>query len=76
MGLFDGWGSTPLPTASQAKGYGGAFFGSTDEADKSCLMSGIVTDPATGYVGTPAQIYDRYRADGRNTNDLVRRFHR
>lgn len=76
MGLFDGWGSTPLPPASQAKGYGGSFFGSTDLADKSRLMGGIVTDPETGYVGTPSDIFDRYRAEGRNTNSLVQRFHR
>lgn len=63
-----------LPAASQARGYGGQMFGSVSEADKSCLMDGIVKDPDTGYVDTPANIYDRYVNEGRDPTRLVQRY--
>ena len=69
------YGEPVLPTASQATGYGGQRFSSRSEADKSCLQDyGVVTDPDTGYVGTPAQIYDKYLAEGRNPERLVQRY--
>lgn len=73
---FGGYSEPIMPAASQARGYGGQMFGSFGEADKSRLMSGVVTDPDTGYVGTPAEIYDRYKAEGRDPRPLVARFHR
>lgn len=72
-GLF-GYQEPILPAGSQVSGYGGSPYGSRAAADKSCLMGGTVTDFATGYVGTPAQIYDRYLAEGRDPTDLVRRY--
>lgn len=67
-------GEPIMPAASQARGYGGQMFGSVSAADKSRLIDGVVTDPDTGYVGRPAQIYDRYRNEGRCTDRLVQRY--
>lgn len=87
-GLFGGgshsdpaplFGSDPgepiLPFGSQARGYGGSFFGSVSDAEKSSLMdSGVIEDPDTGYVGTPREIYDRYLREGRSTKRFMERF--
>lgn len=74
---FGGYGEPVMPAASQATGYGGQRFSSVSEADKSRLQDyGVVKDPDTGYVGKPAQIYDRYIAEGRDPRELVRRYHK
>lgn len=68
-------GEPALPFGSQARGYGGSFFGSHADAEKSHLMDGgVVEDPDTGYVGTPQEIYDRYLREGRSTKRLMERF--
>lgn len=72
-GLFS-YSEPVMPAASQARGYGGQMFGSVSEASKSCLMDGVVTDPDTGYVGTPADIYDKYLREGRDPSRLVQRY--
>lgn len=72
-GMF-GYQEPILPSCTQVRGYGGSVHGSRAAADKSCLMDDVVTDVATGFVGTPAQIYDRYVAQGRDPTDLVRRY--
>lgn len=69
------YGEPVLPAASQATGYGGQRFSSRAAADKSCLQDyGVVTDPDTGHVGTPAQIYDKYIAEGRDPRRLIQRY--
>ena len=65
-----------LPGHTQARGYGDEFYDSQGAADKSRLIDGVVTDPHTGYVGTPGEIYDRYVAEGRDPSPLLRLFRR
>lgn len=66
-----------LPGGTYASGYGGRPYGSQDAADKSRLRDiGVVTDRDTGRVGTPSQLYDQYRAEGRDTSGLFRQFGR
>lgn len=74
--LFGSYSEPIMPLGGHAKGYGDQPFSSFSEAGKSGLMDGIVKDPDTGYVGTPAQIYGRYLTEGRDPSGLIRRFHK
>lgn len=75
--LFGHGGGEPiLPHGGSARGRGGQPFSSVSGAEKSQMITGIVRDPYTGYVGTPQEIHDRYRAEGRDTSKLVDLFRR
>ncbi len=74
--LFGGYGEPTRTAGGLFSGYGDQPFEQHSDAEKSGLIRGIVKDPDTGYVGTPAEIYDKYLAEGRNPARLVKRFHK
>lgn len=80
MGIFDTQDNSKImPAGSTTSGYGGQLFTANSGGHNAAALSyfddhGVVTDPVTGYTGSPREIAQRYINDRRDLTTLQNRF--